>query len=80
MQITLSSKAVKALHGLEKSTQARIMAGILGLPKGDIKPLQGANGTLRLRVGDYRVLFSYTAETKILIEKVSPRGGAYKGV
>ncbi|MCL1806522.1 MAG: type II toxin-antitoxin system RelE/ParE family toxin [Oscillospiraceae bacterium] len=80
MEITLSSKAVKVLSSLDKVSQSRITAGIIKLPKGDIKPLQGSNGTYRLRVGDFRILFSYTSETKVLIEKVSTRGEAYKGV
>ncbi|MGO9674237.1 MAG: type II toxin-antitoxin system RelE family toxin [Methylocella sp.] len=38
--------------------------------------LKGQNGIWRLRVGDWRVLFSETSEV-IAVIKVAPRGGAY---
>ena len=80
MDITLSNKAAKTLRTLDKPTQARIVAGIYAIPEGDIKPLKGATNTQRLRVGDWRILFSYPAKDSVLIEKISPRGDAYKGV
>ena len=35
-------------------------------------------GTYRLRVGDWRILFSYPEDGIILIEKIGPRGDVYK--
>ena len=80
MKIALSKKAAKILEAIDKTTRARIVAGIQGIPQGDIKPLKGAAGTYRLRVGDWRILFSYPVEDAVLIEKISPRGDVYKGV
>jgi mRNA interferase RelE/StbE len=80
MNARLSKNAAKTLRGLDAPTRERIAAGIRGIPKGDIKPLVGYKGTLRLRVGDWRILFSYADENNILIERISPRGEAYKGV
>ena len=80
MEITLSKKAAKSLEALDKPTRARIVEGIHSLPSGDIKPLRGSRDTYRLRVGDWRILFSYPSNDKVLIEKISPRGDAYKGV
>lgn len=80
MQIIYSRAAVKAINGMDRATKRRIKAGIEKLPKGDIKPLQGSNGSYRLRVGDWRILFSYPERDTILIEKIGPRGGVYKGV
>ena len=44
----------------------------------DVKKLQG-EPYYRLRVGAWRVIFDRTDELKIIsIEKIKPRGGAYK--
>ena len=46
--------------------------------RGDIRRLHGdKSGILRLRVGDWRVLFSPEGEKEILIRRVLPRGSAY---
>lgn len=80
MEIRYSKAAVKAISGMDRPTKQRIKDGIEKLPQGDIKPLQGSNGSYRLRVGDWRILFSYPEHDIILIEKIGPRGGVYKGV
>lgn len=80
MQITYSRGAVKTINSMDGATKQRIKAGIEKLPDGDIKPLQGSKGSYRLRVGGWRILFSYPERDTILIEKIGPRGGAYKGV
>lgn len=83
MDIQYSKRAIKAINGMDKPTKQRIRKAIEGLPKGDIKTLQGAENSYRLRVGDWCILFSYLeteAGKGILIEKVAPRGEVYKGV
>lgn len=83
MDIQYSKRAIKAINGMDKPTKQRIRKAIEGIPKGDIKALQGAENSYRLRVGDWRILFSYfetEAEKGILIEKIAPRGEVYKGV
>lgn len=80
MQVVYSKQAVKYLDGLNVSSQRRIKEGILKIPLGDIKPLQGAPGNYRLRIGDWRILFDYTDEKDVRVKKISPRGQAYKGV
>jgi mRNA interferase RelE/StbE len=49
-------------------------------PDLDIKPLQGSSQNLnRLRVGQWRVIFNRNEELQIIaIEKIKPRGDAYK--
>ena len=79
MEIRYAKAAVKYINSLEKAAKQRIKAGIEGIPKGDIKPLRGCEGSYRLRVGDYRIIFSYPDKDTVLIEKVGPRGGVYKG-
>ena len=84
MRITFSSRAKKALERLDKITKKRIKQGICSLPEGDVKRLQGSEELYRLRIGGWRVLFSYAttdiASDTILIEKISSRGEAYKEV
>lgn len=79
MTIDYSKAAAKYINGLDKPSKKRIKSGIEGIPTGDIKPLQGSPGSYRLRVGDWRVIFSYPEDGKVLVEKVGPRGGVYKG-
>lgn len=79
MNVEYSRQAVKAIQRQDKPTKHRIRAGIEGLPEGDIKALQGADGHYRLRVGDWRIIFTYIDEETIYIEKIAPRGEVYKG-
>lgn len=80
MEIQYSKAAVKAISGMDQQAKQRIKAAIEKLPEGDVKPLRGAAGSYRLRVGDRRILFSFPEHDIILIEKIGPRGDIYKGV
>ncbi|MCL2048494.1 MAG: type II toxin-antitoxin system RelE/ParE family toxin [Defluviitaleaceae bacterium] len=74
-----SKKAVKYLSGLDSITKQRLKIGIEKIPQGDIRPLEGSKKSLRLRIGDFRVIFSWISNEQIFIEKISPRGSIYKG-
>ena len=78
VQVEYSKKAFKVISRLDVTTKQRIRAAVNGLPDGDTKHLSGSNGTWRLRVGDWRVLFSYPKNDCILVEKIAPRGQVYK--
>lgn len=65
---------------MDRTTKQRIKTAIEKIPDGDIKPLQGVKGSYRLRVGGWRILFSYPEAGVVLIEKIAPRGEVYKGV
>jgi len=78
MQIEYSRQAVKAIRELDRATKKRIKAGIENLPAGDVKKLQGSKKSFRLRIGDWRVIFSFVAKDMILIEKIGERGSIYK--
>ena len=80
MEYELSKQAAKAFQKMDKPTKLRVKNGIEAIPDGDIKPLKGFKGSYRLRIGDWRVLFSYVDTETILIEKIAPRGQVYKGV
>lgn len=79
MNVKFSKMAVKSLSRMVKSEKLRIKEGIEGLPSGDVKPLAGSGSLYRLRVGSYRVVFSYIGNDLVYIEKIAPRGDVYKG-
>lgn len=80
MQISYSRASVKVINSMDRPTKQRVKTALEKLPEGDVKPLKGSTGTYRLRVGDWRILFSYPEDDTILIEKIGPRGQVYKGV
>jgi len=90
MNVELSSKAAKYLTSLDNTTKTRIVNALLKLsqepPEGDIKPLKGEIHLYRLRVGDFRLIFSIESMENeineqvdyVYINKIAPRGEAYK--
>lgn len=78
MRIQYSRQAAKAIERLDRAAKQRIKSGIEGIPKGDILPLRGASGNYRLRIGGWRVIFSYLDDETPYIIKVAPRGDVYK--
>ncbi len=77
MQIKYSKQAYKYLIKLHKPKRDKIIEAINGIPAGDIVKMRGIDNLYRLRVNDYRVL--YTAEYDIIkIEKIGSRGDIYK--
>jgi mRNA interferase RelE/StbE len=80
MNIIYHREAAHVLDRIDKATKRRIMQAIAQLPNGDIKPLKGARGYFRLRVGDWRILFSYPDSKTIFIVDIGSRGDIYKGV
>ena len=79
MRIELAPKAAKYLKNMSQPDKGRIAQALEKLPQGDVTALQGAHGLYRLRVGDWRIVFSYPAQDCILVERIAPRGEIYKG-
>jgi mRNA interferase RelE/StbE len=81
MRFKLTKYAKKYLDTLEKDSVNRIYEGLRKLtkepPEGDIKPIKGSDDHFRLRIGDFRILFEIEGNHAI-IEKIRPRGKAYK--
>ena len=73
-----SKQADKFLAGLDQKTEQRIKEKIEKIPEGDIVPYKGKAGYFRLRVGDYRILFSWINSEQILIAVIDNRGQVYK--
>ena len=80
MNIIYSRQAAKVLSRLDVPTRQRIGQGIAEIPEGDIRPLKGSDGDYRLRIGGWRVLFSYANDDTVKIKEIGPRGQIYKGV
>ena len=85
MQVQILSKAAKDLKALTPSDRARIIRKIEqyaddpASQANNVKALQGSD-LYRLRVGDYRVLFTIAADstvTVMLVRRVRHRREAY---
>jgi mRNA interferase RelE/StbE len=79
MKFDFSSRARKEIRRINEPDKTRLLNAIYNLPNGDVRLLAGYAGLYRLRIGAWRVVFSYCAANIILIEKVAPRGQIYKG-
>ena len=79
MNVELSPKAAKYLKGMNQPDKGRIVKALEKLPQGDVVALQGMQGLYRLRVGGWRIVFSYPDPDSILVERIAPRGEIYKG-
>ena len=81
MDVKLSKQALKYVDAQDRPTRDRLKQSFVGLskdpPVGDIAPLINHPPFLRLRVGDFRVIFFEDGNT-IRVVNVSPRGQAYK--
>jgi mRNA interferase RelE/StbE len=85
VQIVFRRAAEKALDRLPAARRRQIVGRIERLATAsasrslDIRPLEGAVGFFRLRVGDYRVLFSIDeAANMVTIELIRGRSDVYK--
>ena len=80
MKIEIDKPAMKFLARQPKPQQERLLRAISRLSdEGDIKPMAGFEDLYRLRVGNYRVL--YTIENNRLIVRIlqiGNRGDVYK--
>lgn len=75
-EIRYSKQALKFLKKQPKNTKDRIINAINLLPLGDVVKLQGSED-FRLRVGDFRVIFSFEGNI-LLVSKIGNRGEIYK--
>ena len=72
-QIIIKKKAKKFIDNLPANERYRVVAAIEQLPNGeDIKKLKGHDNLLRLRVGEYRII--YTVDNGELIVYVIDAG------
>jgi len=78
--VIIHKKAKKFIESQQPSKQRLILNAIYNLPKyGDIKPVEGSKGVLRLRKGDYRIFYKVEhGELMIYVIDAENRGDAYK--
>ena len=82
-QVEYSRQAAKVLMRIDAATSARIRAKVRQLADdpaslaNNITPLKGGDGLSRLRVGDWRVIYT---ETLVIVSvmRIGPRGGVYE--
>jgi len=80
MKFFYSKTSLRYLQKLEKDISRKIIAAIEKLPEeGDITKIKGkkVKHIYRLRVGKYRILFSWEREL-IKVIKIDTRGDVYK--
>lgn len=79
-QIILKKKAKKFIDKLPPNEKVRIVNAIRLLPNGDdIKKMKAYNGLMRLRVGDYRIIYTVEhGECIIIVIDAGNRGEIYK--
>ena len=80
-QIVIEKPAAKFISKLPQTDKERVLRAIRKLPEGDVKALQGqkSKGFYRLRVGDYRIIYTID-HGKLIIRIVDAgnRGQIYK--
>lgn len=78
-KISIDKKAQKFILKQSKSKQNLIYKAIYNLPCGDTRPLEGHKGLNRLRVGDYRIIYTINNEKLIVcVVDAGNRGDLYK--
>lgn len=79
-KIIIKKKAKKFIDKLPKNERLRIAKAIEDLPNGeDIKKLKGYTDLLRLRVGDYRIIYTVDhGELVVIVVDAGNRGQIYK--
>lgn len=77
MEINYSKQSIKYLKKLHKPKRDKILAAIKLLPDGNVRKMEGYDNLYRLRVNDYRVIFTKDFDI-IFIEKIGSRGDVYK--
>lgn len=79
-QIVLEKPAQKFLKRLNRTDKERILRAIYKLPEGEnIKRLKGHQDLLRLRVGDYRVIYTVNnGKLVVCVVDIGNPGDVYK--
>ena len=79
-KIEIDKRAIKFISKQPKPQQVRIFKAIYKLPHmGDIKAIRGHEGYYRLRVGDYRIIYTVDKDVLLVqVVEVGNRGDIYK--
>lgn len=79
-RIDIKRKAEKFIRRLPRQDEERVLRAIYRLPDGeDVKKLKGHEGLMRLRVGDYRIIYQVdNGRLVVLVVDAGNRGDIYK--
>ena len=81
-RITWTHAARRDLHNLDKAVAVRVIQAVERLAEkehGNVRRLRGLEREWRLRVGDWRVRFTYDDQDgEVVVLRVLPRGQAYR--
>lgn len=82
MVTVIKKRAKKFLDKLPMNEKKRVVAAIEKLPESEnVKRLKGYDGIYRLRVGDYRIIYTIdNGELIITVIDAGNRGQIYKGM
>jgi len=81
LRVSWSARADKDRDALGEQERRRVLASVeryAASGHGDVRALVGSAGLLRLRVGDYRVIFQLPSNEAILVVRVLHRREAYR--
>jgi mRNA-degrading endonuclease RelE of RelBE toxin-antitoxin system len=85
MEIEIVRSAEKVLLGMQAAKAVDIREAIARVaadpsaPHNNLRPLQGVPHGFRIRVGDWRVSYTFDPRAqKIRVFEIAPRGGAYR--
>lgn len=78
-RVIIKKKAKKFIDKLPRNEQLRVIKAIQQLPNGeDIKKLKGHSNILRLRIGDYRIIYTVDhGELIVYVIDAGNRGEIY---
>lgn len=82
-RVEYSREAARTLSRIDRATSKRIRRKLEQLAAdpaslaNNVAALKGREGLMRLRVGDWRAIYTETL-TVIAVQKVAPRGSAYE--
>lgn len=79
MEITYSKQASKYLAKLHRPKREQLQAAINKLPEGDTEKVRGSKTYYRMKIHDYRVIYSANGDI-IHISKIGSSGDIYNGL
>ncbi len=80
MKIKYLNTAKRSVKAMDHRNRERVERALGLLPEGDIIPMY-YEGTYRLRVGKYRIIFAYDKSNgDVVVHRVASRGDIYKGI
>ena len=79
-RVIIEKRAERFIRKQTKENQDRLITAIYKLPfVGDVKPMEGRSGYYRLRVGDFRVIYTVERESvTVRVLDAGNRGDVYK--